>query len=117
MEVKKESEDVLNNKIKGLKDLLPEIFTENKIDFDKFKQFFKEDISKTNEKYSLNWVGKSESIKNIQTNSKLTLVPDKEGSINFDLTKNIFIEGDNLEVLKLLNKSYFGKIKLIYIDP
>ncbi|MDD3976387.1 MAG: site-specific DNA-methyltransferase [Candidatus ainarchaeum sp.] len=117
MEVKKESEDVLNNKIKGLKDLFPEIFTENQIDFDKFKSIFKEDISKTNEKYSLNWVGKSESIKNIQTNSKLTLVPDKEGSINFDSTENIFIEGDNLEVLKLLNKSYFGKIKMIYIDP
>ncbi len=117
MKVKKEYESIIENKVERLKKIIPGVFTENKIDFDKFERFFKEDISNSNEKYSLNWSGKSDSIKNIKTNSKLTLIPDKKESVNFDTTENLFIEGDNLEVLKLLHKSYFGQIKLIYIDP
>lgn len=117
MKVNKDSGNIINVKIDKLKELIPEIFTEDKIDLNKFKQIYAENLSSTNENYNLNWVGKSDSIKNIQTNSKLTLIPEKEQSINFESTENIFIEGDNLEVLKLLQKSYFGQIKLIYIDP
>ncbi len=65
----------------------------------------------------LNWAGKSEAIKVLQAPTAKTLVPDKKESANFDETKNIFIEGENLEVLKVLQKSYFGKVKMIYIDP
>lgn len=119
MKVNKESSNILNTKINELKKIIPEVFTENKIDFDKFSRFFKENISNTDEKYTLNWAGKSEAIKNIKANSTLTIVPvpDDKESINFNSTKNIFIEGDNLEVLKLLHKSYFNQIKMIYIDP
>jgi adenine-specific DNA-methyltransferase len=69
------------------------------------------------ERYGLSWAGKSEAIRNIQTPSVATLVPDPEGSVQFDSTENLFIEGDNLEALKLLQKSYHGQIKMIYIDP
>ncbi|MCK9319150.1 site-specific DNA-methyltransferase [Methanoculleus sp.] len=117
MKVNKESNNIFNAKIDELKKIIPEAFTENKIDFSKFSQLFKEDISNADEKYTLNWVGKSEAIKNIKANSTLTIIPDEKESINFDSTKNIFIEGDNLEVLKLLHKSYFNQIKVIYIDP
>ena len=65
----------------------------------------------------MNWSGKADCFKTIQQPSIATLVPDREESINFDSTENLFIEGDNLEVLKLLQKSYLGKVKMIYIDP
>jgi adenine-specific DNA-methyltransferase len=76
-----------------------------------------EDINFSNERYVLNWAGKSDAFKVLQTPSTKTLVPAKDESVNFDETQNIFIEGENLEVLKVLQKSYFGKVKMIYIDP
>ncbi|MBI5416550.1 site-specific DNA-methyltransferase, partial [Candidatus Poribacteria bacterium] len=75
------------------------------------------DIEFKNERYVLNWAGKSEAFKILQSPTTATLVPCKDESINFDKTENVFIEGENLEVLKVLQKSYFGKIKMIYIDP
>lgn len=104
-------------KIKALQEILPEVFTEGKIDWEKLKATLGEDINFSNERYVLNWAGKSEAFKILQTPSSKTLVPVKEESVNFDETENIFIEGENLEVLKVLQKSYFGKVKMIYIDP
>lgn len=74
-------------------------------------------MDSSRERYGLTWAGKSEAIKNIQTQSVGTLRPAPEESVNFDTTENLIIEGDNLEVLKLLQKSYYGKVKMIYIDP
>lgn len=104
-------------KIKALQEILPEIFTEGKVDWEKLKATLGEDINFSNERYVLNWAGKSEAFKVLQTPSSKTLVPVKDESVNFDETENIFIEGENLEVLKVLQKSYFGKVKMIYIDP
>jgi len=104
-------------KLKLLKEVLPEAFAESKVDWEKLKATLGEDINFANERYVLNWAGKSEAFKVLQTPTSKTLVPDKEESVNFDETQNIFIEGENLEVLKVLQKSYFGKVKMIYIDP
>ena len=104
-------------KIKALQEILPEVFTEGKVDWEKLKATLGEDINFSNERYVLNWAGKSEAFKVLQTPSSKTLVPVKDESVNFDETENIFIEGENLEVLKVLQKSYFGKVKMIYIDP
>jgi adenine-specific DNA-methyltransferase len=104
-------------KLQQLKEILPEAFAEGKVDWEKLKATLGEDINFANERYVLNWAGKSEAFKVLQAPTTKTLVPDKEESVNFDETKHIFIEGENLEVLKVLQKSYFGKVKMIYIDP
>jgi len=104
-------------KINALKQVLPEAFTEGKIDWEKLKATLGEEINFANERYVLNWAGKSDAFKILQTPTTKTLVPVKNESVNFEETENIFIEGENLEVLKVLQKSYFGKIKMIYIDP
>jgi len=104
-------------KLNALKRLLPEVFDEGKVDWEKLKATLGEDINFSNERYVLNWAGKSEAFKVLQAPTNKTLVPVKGESVNFDKTENIFIEGENLEVLKVLQKSYFGKVKMIYIDP
>ncbi|NQV36732.1 MAG: site-specific DNA-methyltransferase [Candidatus Marinimicrobia bacterium] len=104
-------------KLKQLQEILPEAFSEGKVDFEKLKATLGEEINFSNERYVLNWAGKSEAFRVLQTPSSKTLIPAKDESINFDETENIFIEGENLEVLKVLQKSYFGKVKMIYIDP
>ncbi len=104
-------------KLNALKQVLPEIFAEGKVDWEKLKATLGEDINFSNERYVLNWAGKSEAFKVLQAPTTKTLVPAKDESVNFDDTKHIFIEGENLEVLKVLQKSYFGKVKMIYIDP
>ncbi len=104
-------------KLQQLKEILPEAFAEGKIDWEKLKATLGEDVNFANERYVLNWAGKSEAFKVLQTPTTKTLVPDKKESVNFDETEHIFIEGENLEVLKVLQKSYFGKVKMIYIDP
>ena len=104
-------------KINALRQVLPEVFSEGKIDWEKLKATLGEDINFANERYVLNWAGKSDAFKVLQTPTTKTLIPAKEESVNFDETENIFIEGENLEVLKVLQKSYFGKVKMIYIDP
>ena len=109
--------DVTAEKIGRLKEIIPEAFTENKIDWEKLKAALGDDIEFKNERYVLNWAGKSDAFRALQAPSTDTLFPCKEESINFDSTGNIFIEGENLEVLKVLQKAYFGKIKMIYIDP
>jgi adenine-specific DNA-methyltransferase len=109
--------DLPRENIKALKQLFPEVVTEGKIDFEKLKLVLGEEIETRKEKYEFTWHGKAQSLKLAQTPSMGTLRPDKESSKNWDTTENLYIEGDNLEVLKLLQKSYFGKIKMIYIDP
>lgn len=109
--------NIIEDKLNKLKEILPETFTEEKIDWEKLKATLGEDIELREECYHLNWAGKSEAFRALQTPTTATLVPNKNESVNFDNTENLFIEGENLEVLKVLQKSYFGKIKMIYIDP
>lgn len=104
-------------KLEQLKQLLPEVFTEGKVDWEKLKLSLGEDINIKNERYILNWAGKGNAYKVLQEPTSKTLSPDKNESVDFDKTENLFIEGDNLEALKILQKSYFGKVKMIYIDP
>ena len=103
--------------ITQLKQQLPEVFTEGKIDWEKLKVTLGENINFSNERYVLNWAGKSDAFRVMQEPSYQTLIPVEEDSVDFYGTENIFIEGENLEVLKVLQKSYFGKVKMIYIDP
>lgn len=109
--------NILQDRLQKLKVDFPEIFTEGKIDTEKFKATFTDDINFNNERYVLNWAGKSDAFKVLQIPTTATLKPQAEQSVNFDTTENIFIEGENLEVLKVLQKSYYGKIKCIIIDP
>lgn len=112
-----ESLNILQDRLEKLKSDFPEIFTEGKIDIEKFKATFTDDINFNNERYVLNWAGKSDAFKALQIPTTATLKPQKDESVNFDTTENIFIEGENLEVLKVLQKSYYGKVKCIIIDP
>lgn len=104
-------------RIKMLQSLMPEVFDEGKIDWEKLKATLGEEVNFANERYVLNWAGKSDAFRVMQQPSTATLVPCREESVDFDHTENIFIEGENMEVLKVLQKSYFGKVKMIYIDP
>ena len=117
MKLNGKSKDIIQDNISKLKEIFPEIVTENKIDFDKLKLILGNSIDENHEKYNFTWPGKIQAIKESQKTSSGTLRPCKEESKNWDSTENLYIEGDNLEVLKLLQKSYYGKIKLIYIDP
>ena len=104
-------------RIKMLQSLMPEVFDEGRIDWEKLQAALGEDINFSNERYVLNWAGKSEAFRVMQQPSSATLVPCREESVDFDNTQNVFIEGENMEVLKVLQKSYFDKVKMIYIDP
>ena len=109
--------DLVKDNISKLKEIFPEVVTEDKIDFEKLKLILGGDVDVDSERYSFTWPGKSQAIKESQKQSTGTLRPCKEESKDWDSTENLYIEGDNLEVLKLLQKSYYGKIKAIYIDP
>ena len=111
------SQDVLTDKIAALRELFPEAFAEDKVDFERLRQALGKSVDEGRERYGLSWAGKSEAVRNLQVQSVGTLNPVPEESVNFETTENIFIEGDNLEVLKLLQKSYHNQIKMIYIDP
>jgi adenine-specific DNA-methyltransferase len=115
--VNKESPDLIKENQQWLQEKFPSCFVEGKLDFKKLKELTTEITDDRDEKYSFSWAGRADSIKNIQTPTHGTLIPEKDESINFDDTENIFIEGENLEVLKLLQKTYSNKIKMIYIDP
>lgn len=109
--------DIAEENIKKLKQLFPEAFTEEKVDFEKLQQLLGEYVEDNDERYNFTWNGKGRALRLSQTPSLGTLRPCKEESKDWDTTQNLYIEGDNLEVLKLLQKSYHGKIKMIYIDP
>ena len=112
-----QSKDIVLDNISKLKELFPEVITENKIDFEKLQSILGKDIDDSHEKYSFTWPGKTQAIKESQKPSTGTLRPCREESKNWNTTQNLYIEGDNLEVLKLLQKGYYNKIKAIYIDP
>ena len=111
------SADLVAENLGALKALFPETFTEGKIDFEALKQLLGGVVNEREEKYGLNWHGKRQARQLALTPSTGTLRPCPEESTDWETTKNLMIEGDNLEVLKLLQKSYAGKVKLIYIDP
>ena len=111
------SMDILENNKEKIKKIFPEVCCEDKIDFDKLKQVLGEYVDDDKERYNFTWNGKGRSLRLSQTPSLGTLRPCKEESKDWDSTQNLYIEGDNLEVLKLLQKSYYGKVKMIYIDP
>lgn len=100
-----------------LAELFPEIVADGKINLDTLKTILDIDIEEGHERFGLTWPGKRDAIRAAQTPTTATLMPDKENSVDWDTTQNVFIEGDNLEVLKILQKHYYGKIKMIYIDP
>ena len=112
-----QSKDIVSDNISKLKEIFPEVITEDKIDFEKLQSILGKDIDDSREKYSFTWPGKTQAIKESQKQSTGTLRPCMEESKNWDTTQNLYIEGDNLEVLKLLQKGYYNKIKAIYIDP
>lgn len=120
-EIKKidmKSKNIINNNIDKIGNLFPNVMKEGKIDFDELKQELSNDlIDNSKEKYQLTWPGKNESKINANSTTSKTLIPLKNKSSNFNKSENIYIEGDNLDVLKILQESYLNKIKMIYIDP
>ena len=121
------TQDLANANIEKIGQLFPNCLTERinengkpemAIDFDKLKQELSKEIVEGNqERYQFTWPGKRGAMRLANTPSNMTLRPDRESSVDFDNTKNLYIEGDNLEVLKLLREDYLGKVKMIYIDP
>ena len=112
-----QSADIVSENIQKLKQIFPEVFCEESIDFEKLQAVLGEYSNDDKERYNFTWWGKSQALRLAQTPSMGTLRPCKEESKDWDTTENLYIEGDNLEVLKLLQKSYHSKIKMIYIDP
>lgn len=111
------SADVVADNVDALKGLFPDAFTEGRVDFEVLKQLLGGAVDERDEKYGLTWHGKRAARQLALTPSTGTLRPCPDESVDWDTTQNLMIEGDNLEVLKLLQKSYTGKVKLIYIDP
>lgn len=111
------SSNLSDEKQAELRRILPEVFSETRIDWAKLRAVLGDEIDERIEKFSFTWAGKSNAIKNVLIPSKATLSPAKDESVKFDESENLFIEGDNLEVLKLLQKAYFERVKMIYIDP
>lgn len=109
--------NITQDLLEKLKELVPQAFSEEKVDMQKLQTLLGEAVNTDNERYQLSWAGKSEAYKVLQMPTTATLIPQPEQSVNWDESENIFIEGENLEVLKVLQKSYYGKIKMIYIDP
>ncbi len=111
------SGDVLETQVARLREVFPEVFFEGKIDWDKLRITLGAAAESGPGRFHFSWAGKDDAVSLLQTPSAGTLIPCPEESVNFGTTGNVFIEGDNLEVLKLLFKPYFGRVKLIYIDP
>jgi len=112
-----QSLDIVSDNISKLKELFPEVLTEGKVDFKLLQDILGNEIEEEEEFYRFTWAGKSQSRREAHKPSTGTLRPFKEESVDWDTTQNLYIEGDNLEVLKLLQKSYSNKVKMIYIDP
>lgn len=109
--------NITDDLIKRLKEIIPAAFTEDKINVEQLRQLLGEAVNTDTERYQLNWAGKNEAYKVLQTQTTATLIPNIDESINWDTSENILIEGENLEVLKALQKPYYGKIKVVCIDP
>ena len=111
------SPDLTAANVAHLASLFPEAFADGKVDFAVLRELLGDAIDETDEKYGLNWHGKRRARRLALTPSTGTLRPCPEESVAWESTRNLMIEGDNLEVLKLLQKSYANEVKLIYIDP
>ena len=114
--MKFKTKDLVSENIDKIGKLFPNVISEGKINFDKLRQELSHDLVEGDESYDFTWVGKKESMIEANKPTTMTLRPCKKESVNFDTTENLYIEGDNLEVLKLLQEPYLGKIKCIYID-
>lgn len=110
------NDDITNDQLAKLRQLFPEVFTEDNIDWARLKATLGEAVD-LGERYGLGWKGKSDVFAKIQEKTVETLHVDRTHSVDWDTTSNMFIEGDNLAALKILHKSYYGKVKMIYIDP
>ncbi|MGL5550322.1 MAG: site-specific DNA-methyltransferase [Culicoidibacterales bacterium] len=115
--VHESSKSIKDELVFQLEKLMPEVFEEGKIDFERMKTILADYVDYSTERYCFSWNGKNEAMKLAQQSTTATLKPNKSKSKNWEETKNIYIEGDNLEALKLLQKSYASKVKLIYVDP
>ena len=113
----KEVPDLLGEQIEQLRQIFPHASSEDKVDFEKLRAALGDVVDERAERYSFSWAGKRDAIRLLQTASRATLIPAPREGVNVGDTQNLFIEGDNLEVLKPLNKPYFGRVKMIYIDP
>jgi len=113
----RESLNIKDKLLEALKASTPEVFAEGKVNWDKVRLALGEHLDASSEKFNFTWAGKAGAVTNVLIPSQATLRPAEKESVKFDKSENIFIEGDNLEVLKLLQKSYFEQIKMIYIDP
>ena len=109
--------NITEEKLARLRELLPEAFSEGKVDWEKLRIALGGEGEFSDERYHLNWAGKTDAFRSLQAPTTATLAPCPEESVDFDGSDNVFIEGENLEALKILQKSYFGKVKMIYIDP
>jgi adenine-specific DNA-methyltransferase len=115
--VQSESARPGEERLARLRELFPEAFTEGKVDFERLRAALGDVVDNGPERYTFTWAGKRDAIRLLQTPTAATLVPSPEESVDFDGTENVFIEGENLEALKLLYKAYHGRVKMIYIDP
>src|SRR6266404_489733 len=97
--------------------VVPEAFSEGKLDLERLREFAGDGVAVGPERFAFNWAGKRDAIALLQTPTRATLVPDEGESVDFEQAQHVFIEGENLEALKLLYRSYYGRIKMIYIDP
>ncbi|MCX5525631.1 site-specific DNA-methyltransferase [Streptomyces bobili] len=111
------SKDLVAENLEQLRKIFPSAFTEGKVDFDVLRELLGDAIEDGDEKFGLSWFGKRNARRVALKPSTATLLPRQEESVDWDTSRNIMIEGDNLEVLKLLQKSYANSVKLIYIDP
>ena len=106
-----------DERIEALRVQFPDVFADGQVDFDALKRSLGEWVDPSPERFGLTWPGKAGCMRVIKEPSIGTLVPMIEESVEWDTTQNVLIEGENLEVLKLLQKAYYGKVKLVYIDP
>ena len=107
----------LEERLESLRELYPEVFSEAGIDFEKLKTLLGDEAGDAAERYSFGWAGKRDAVRLLQVPSRASLAPSRPDSVDFDTTQHVFIEGENLETLKLLRKAYAGRVKMIYIDP
>jgi adenine-specific DNA-methyltransferase len=116
--LKFETKNIVKENVEKFSQIFPNVVKEGKVDFEALKQMLSDClIDGCKERYGLNWVGKREAILKANTPINKTLRPVKEKSVDFEKTKNVYIEGDNFEALKVIQESYLNKIKMIYIDP
>lgn len=117
MYINGQSLNITEDALAQLKQIIPAAFTEDKLNIDQLKRLLGENINTDHERYHLDWAGKAEAFKVLQSPTTATLLPDADASVDWDNAQSILIEGENLEALKALQKSYYGKVKMVYIDP